>query len=77
MDFLGVLAPPFFLGVLKSLLHTSHTQRPEETERLELIATKRENKKYKTILANVCSKTCVLAHDRDDRLHSDLVHFIL
>lgn len=30
LDFLGVLVPPFFLGVLKSLSQTSHTQRPEE-----------------------------------------------
>lgn len=29
LDFLGVLPPPFFLGVLKSLSQTSHTQRPE------------------------------------------------
>lgn len=33
LDFLGVLAPPFFLGVLKSLSQTSHTQRPGETVR--------------------------------------------
>lgn len=31
---LGVLAPPFFLGVVKSLSQTSHTQRPEETDRM-------------------------------------------
>lgn len=28
LDFLGVLTPPFFLGVLKFLSQTSHTQRP-------------------------------------------------
>lgn len=33
LDFLGVLDPPFFLGVLKSLSHNSHTHSPEETER--------------------------------------------
>lgn len=32
--FLGVLAPPFFLGVVKFLSQTSHIQRPEETERM-------------------------------------------
>lgn len=32
LDFFGVLAPPFFLGVLKSLSQTSHTQRPEEED---------------------------------------------
>lgn len=34
LDFFGVLAPPFFLGVVKSLSQTSHTQRPEETDRI-------------------------------------------
>lgn len=34
LDFLGVLAPPFFLGVVKSLSQTSHTQRPGETDRM-------------------------------------------
>lgn len=31
LDFFGVLAP-FFLGVLKSLSQTSHTQRPREED---------------------------------------------
>lgn len=34
LAFFGVLAPPFFLGVLKSLSQTSHTHRPEEEDNM-------------------------------------------
>ena len=47
LGFLGVLAPPVFLGVEKSLSQTSHTQRPEEIKQNQVIIKKETNQNTK------------------------------